>query len=569
MRVAASFFAACSVLPALGLNLKVDFRWHDRPVEIPAEGLVTPAGEAISLTRLDFLLNQPVLTLESGRSITASKWHAYVHGEKPEILRFPNLPAEPISRMVLHLGPSADLNEADANQHPAGHPLNPLHNGLHWDPQQGYIFIALEGRLRGEDLAFAYHYGNSSNRLELPFVGPLDPGGFYRLTLHLDRLFPASFRVAERTSTHSREGDPLVGHFREMLPGAFSLERIQASPGQGAAPSEESRELVGTPQPFTLPRGFPLPQLPTDHPLTRERVELGRRLFFDPVLSGSGTVSCASCHDPGLAFSDPGRFSTGHAGGKTGRHSMPLVNLAWKTHLPFRWDGDAADLREQILRPIEDPVEMGGDLDALPARLAQQPEYEARFEEAFGDPEISSERVVISIEQYLLTQTSFDSRFDRAAKGEAELTEQERRGFELFMTENDPRLGLRGADCFHCHSGAFFTNHRFHNNGLPPAGGDLGLEHATGRATDRFRFSTPSLRNVAITAPYMHDGRFATLEEVVDFYSEGVHRSPTLDPNVAKHRGKGLDLTDEEKAALVAFLKTLTDPRFDGQGGGK
>lgn len=550
-------------VPVSGLNLKVDFRWHDRPVEIPAKGLVTPAGETIEITRLDFLLNQPELTLESGRAVTASKWHAYVHGEKPEILRFPNLPAESISKLTLNLGPSDDINGVDPNQFPAGHPLNALHNGLHWDPQQGYIFIAVEGRLPGEDLAFAYHYGNSKNRLVLAFDGPLDPGGFHRLTLHLDRLFPAPFRIAERTSTHSREGDPLVDHFREVLPGAFTLEPIQGPAGSRSDGPEAAVELVGTPQPFTLPRNFPLPQLPTDHPLTSERVELGRQLFFDPRLSGTGTVSCASCHDPTLAFSDPEPFSIGHAGEKSARHSMPLVNLAWKTPMPFRWDGDAADLREQILRPIADPVEMGGDLETLPKKLADEGGYAPAFEDAFGDPEITTERVAVSIEQYLLTQTSFDSKFDRAAKGEVELSKQEQKGFELFMTENDPRLGLRGADCFHCHSGAFFTNHRFHNNGLPPANGDLGLELATGRETDRFRFSTPSLRNVAITAPYMHDGRFATLEEVVDFYSEGVHRSPTLDPNIAKHRGKGLDLTDDEKAALVAFLKTLTDPRYE------
>ena len=133
------------------------------------------------------------------------------------------------------------------------------------------------------------------------------------------------------------------------------------------------------------------------------------------------------------------------------------------------------------------------------------------------------------------------------------------------MTENDPRLGLRGADCFHCHSGAFFTNHRFHNNGLPPLNDDLGVEHTTGEKSDRFKFSTPSLRNIAVTSPYMHDGRFDTLEEVVKFYSEDIHRSPTLDPNIAKHPGKGLNLNKEEQAALVAFLKTLSDPRFTRQ----
>ncbi len=205
---------------------------------------------------------------------------------------------------------------------------------------------------------------------------------------------------------------------------------------------------------------------------------------------------------------------------------------------------------------------MGENLETLPDKLAKIRGYSQLFKRAFGDKEITAERLAIAIEQYTLSLTSFDSKFDQANKGQVILSKQEQEGFRLFMTENDPRLGLRGADCFHCHSGAFFTNHRFHNNGLPPANDDYGLEHSTGQSTDRFRFSTPSLRNVAITAPYMHDGRFSTLEEVIEFYSSGIHRSPTLDPNIAKHAGNGLNLSEDEKAALVAFLKTLTDPKY-------
>ena len=543
------------------LNLRVDFRWHDQPLSLPSPPLVTPAGETFILTRLDFLLNEPRLTLASGRTITASQWHSYLHGEDLQILHLSNLPEEPITKLNLHLGPSQTINEGDPNQYPARHALNPLHNGLHWDPQSGYIFLALEGQLPEEELAFAYHYGNSANRVTLEFEQEIDPKGFYQLTLHLDRLFPAPFKIADQTSTHSRPDDPLVPHFKEALSKAFSLSRITTPPNATKQAETSESDLVGTPYPFRLPKNFPHPHLPTDYPLTKERVRLGRALFQETALSQNSATSCASCHPAQSAFADPATKSFGFLGEKTKRHSMPLLNLAWKT-TPFFWDGRVGTLREQIIEPIEDPLEMGEKLPQVITKLEKFSYYPRLFQQAFGDPEITSERLAIAIEQFLLALTSFNSKFDQATKGKVELSEQEKKGFELFMTENDPRLGLRGADCFHCHSGAFFTNHRFHNNGLPPADDDLGQEHATKRASDRLKFSTPSLRNVAVTSPYMHDGRFDTLEEVVSFYSEGIHRSPTLDPNIAKHPGKGLNLNEEEQTALVAFLKTLSDPKF-------
>lgn len=545
---------------AIGLNLRVDIRWHDKPISIPSRELITPSGETFTLTRLDFLLNQPQLTLASGRSVTASQWHAYIHGEKPDILRFPNLPNAPINKLTLQLGPSDEINTGDPNQYPADHALNPLHNGLHWDPQSGYIFLALEGQLPKDELAFAYHYGNSENRLALTFEQELDPNGFYQLSLHLDRLFVAPFRISEQTSTHSRPEDPILPHFRKNIAQAFTLTKISSSNELDKEPKQKS-DTVGTPYRFTMPKNFPYPNLPTDYPLTNERVRLGRELFFETALSKNTATSCASCHPQQNAFVDNTAKSFGFLGEKTKRHSMPLLNLAWKT-TPFFWDGRSPTLRDQILKPIEDPLEMGETLPNVITKLEGISYYPRLFKRAFGDSEITADRLAIAIEQFLLSLTSFDSKFDRATKGKAELTAQEKKGFELFMTENDPRLGLRGADCFHCHSGAFFTNHRFHNNGLPPADDDLGREHATGAKTDRFKFSTPSLRNIALTAPYMHDGRFDTLEEVVAFYSQDIHRSPTLDPNIAKHRGNELNLNQEEQAALVAFLKTLSDPKF-------
>ena len=168
----------------------------------------------------------------------------------------------------------------------------------------------------------------------------------------------------------------------------------------------------------------------------------------------------------------------------------------------------------------------------------------------------------LALESFLLSLTSYDSKFDQAMQGKAELSEAEQRGFELFMTEFEPRSGQFGADCFHCHGGALFTDNRFHDNGLESRNNDLGLAEVTQLRSDEHKFSTPSLRNVALTAPYMHDGRFESLEEVIDHYSSGIHPRETLDPNLAKHPSGGIPLNDGDKAALVAFLKTLTDPQY-------
>ena len=189
--------------------------------------------------------------------------------------------------------------------------------------------------------------------------------------------------------------------------------------------------------------------------------------------------------------------------------------------------------------------------------------YAALFAAAFGSPEVTPERIGLALENYLLTLTSFDSKFDRAMRGgPVTLTDQERRGFELFFTESDPRRGQFGADCFHCHGGANFSNHGFANNGLDSTFSDPGRYAVTRRESDCGKFSVPSLRNVAVTGPYMHDGRFATLEEVVEHYSSGVRPSATLDPNLAKHPEGGLNLSAADRAALVAFLQSLTDERY-------
>jgi cytochrome c peroxidase len=190
--------------------------------------------------------------------------------------------------------------------------------------------------------------------------------------------------------------------------------------------------------------------------------------------------------------------------------------------------------------------------------LAADAETRAGFVAAFGDDTIDSDRIARALEQFVLTLTANTSKLDAVRRGNDTLTDEEKRGMELFFTEYEPRTGQRGGDCFHCHGGALFTQHTFHNNGLDDTN-DLGRFEVTHLDADRGRFVAPSLRNVARTAPYMHDGRFQTLEQVIDHYDHGVVRSDTLDPNLAKHPATGLGLTADDKRALVAFLKTLTD----------
>ena len=329
---------------------------------------------------------------------------------------------------------------------------------------------------------------------------------------------------------------------------------------------------------------FPIPDLPRDNPLTVERVELGQALFFDKQLSVNNAQACADCHRPEKAFADNRRTARGAEGAFGPRNSMPLFNLAWKKE--FFWDGRAKSLREQVLQPITNAIEMHQSLTNLVVKLrssrrkealteksevemslltsaaTNQNNYPVLFAAAFGSPEITAEKISLALENYLLTLTSFDAKFDRVLRGEDKFTKNEQRGFELFATEYDPRRGQFGADCFHCHGGPLFQSQAFANNGSDGAFTDSGREQVTRKASDRGKFSVPSLRNVALTAPYMHDGRFRTLEDVIEHYSTGIPRSATLDPNLAKNPAGGVPLSAEDKQALVAFLKTLTDEKF-------
>ncbi len=317
-----------------------------------------------------------------------------------------------------------------------------------------------------------------------------------------------------------------------------------------------------TPLPLEVPLVFEErilpPILPVDNRQTVEGIALGRKLFFDPILSADKTVACASCHSTQNAFTDNTQFSDGINGSFGNRNSMPLFNLAWNYDERFFWDGAANSLEEQAFEPVTNPNEMGNTWSAAVAALQQDMEYPQLFLDAFGEEGIDSLKVVKALSQYERTLVSANSRFDRFLLGELELTEQEQNGLNVFLMETK-------GDCFHCHgnpNNPLWTDNLFHNNGLDAAFSDLGLGAVTGDPNDNGKFRSPSLRNLAFTAPYMHDGRFATLDEVIDHYSEGLQDSETIDPLMKSVSMGGVRLSQKDKDDLKAFLLSLSDERF-------
>jgi cytochrome c peroxidase len=315
------------------------------------------------------------------------------------------------------------------------------------------------------------------------------------------------------------------------------------------------------PTPYNLetPLGFIDPAIPTDNPMTVEGIRLGRRLFYDVRLSGDNTMSCATCHLQDHAFSDPNRFSTGIDGIEGTFNAPPIMNLAWQDF--FFWDGRSGSLEAQALLPIEDPIEMHEDLSNAIAKLEADELYPQLFKDAFGSEEITGDAIGKAIAQFERKMVSANSKYDKFRRGEATFTDLEAEGFALFNNET--------GDCFHCHgdvttAGIFgaYGAIQFSNNGLDSTlRPNSGREAVTGNPNDRAKFKIPSLRNVEFSAPYMHDGRFFTLEQVVEHYNMGGHPTSTIDPNM-KAMGVGRNWSLRQKQALVAFMKTLSDTEF-------
>jgi cytochrome c peroxidase len=298
---------------------------------------------------------------------------------------------------------------------------------------------------------------------------------------------------------------------------------------------------------------------PANNPTTNAGATLGRALFHDKRLSANQTISCSSCHQAAHGFSDPRRFSVGFEGGLTGRNSMGLTNAKYYLRENFFWDERAATLEDQVLQPIQNSVEMGMTLDLLVTRLAAEPFYAELFADAFGDASVTSDRISKALAQFVRSIASGRSKYDQGVtSGFSNFTAQENQGRNIFN-------GI--GNCNACHgSDNFVPGNLIFNNGLENPYLDKGVGAISGRTQDEGLFKVPSLRNIELTAPYMHDGRFATLEQVVDFYNNGVVNHPNLSPPLRNPPGspgaglpRRLNLTNAQKAALVAFLKTLTD----------
>ena len=308
-----------------------------------------------------------------------------------------------------------------------------------------------------------------------------------------------------------------------------------------------------TPYNLEIPAGFPSMEIPEDNPMTVEGIELGRLLFYDPILSADNTQSCADCHGQSFGFTDNERkFSIGIDGIAGNRNSMAVINVGW---MPFLfWDGRSLGVEAQALEPVPNPIEMHQSWPDAIQKLITHPDYPDLFFSAFGTRNIDSMHVVKAIAQFERTLISSNSKWDRYLRGEVQLSQAETKGFEIFFTEK--------GDCFHCHSTILYTDNIFHNNGLDSIFTDEGLFEVTGDENDIGKFKTPTLRNLSFTKPYMHDGRFESLEQVIDFYSDGVKWSPTIDPLMKKVNQGGLRLTEEEKLNLISFIQTLTDTTF-------
>ena len=304
---------------------------------------------------------------------------------------------------------------------------------------------------------------------------------------------------------------------------------------------------------------------PANNPITDAGATLGRVLFYDKNLSANRTVACASCHKAEHGFSDDQVLSEGFEGGLTHRHSMGLTNARFYRQGGFFWDQRAETLEAQVLMPFQDEVEMGMTLETLVARVDAGDYYPALFEAAFGDADVTSERISAALAQFVRSLFSAGSKYDQGRamvenRGTffPNFTDEENAGKALFV-QPPPRGGFA---CFICHQGEAFIAQDVSNNGLDA---DFSLDRGYGGVTNNIRdgakFKVPSLRNVALRAPYMHDGRFATLEEVIDHYSEGIQPNPNLGApfGVVNGQATRINMSAAQKSALIAFLNTLTD----------
>lgn len=306
---------------------------------------------------------------------------------------------------------------------------------------------------------------------------------------------------------------------------------------------------------FRVPSNFPAlaQDVESNYP-TQKGFELGRRLFYDANLSANGTISCSFCHEQAFAFTHHGHALSHGINDQEGTRNAPAVqNLAFLNDYFF--DGASNSIEMLSINPIHNPVEMAETLEGISAKLKKDKSYVKQFSHAFEGGEITSGNILKALGQFMTMMVSANSRYDKYVRNEpgGAMSSQELQGMELFAQ-----------NCASCHKTDLFTDNSFRNNGLPPNTNldDKGREVVTGFPADRYKFKVPSLRNAALTAPYMHDGRFGSLESVLNFYTSGVRNSETLDPLLNKGGILGITLSQNEKEAIIAFIKTLTDDEF-------
>jgi cytochrome c peroxidase len=306
---------------------------------------------------------------------------------------------------------------------------------------------------------------------------------------------------------------------------------------------------VQTPFPFQIPKGFPPPVYRFQHnPRTKQGFELGRRLFYDGILSRDGNFPCSSCHQQFAAFATyEHRLSHGFNNQFSFRNAPGLFNLAWEKEM--HWDGGINHIEVQPLAPLLDPHEMAEDLNQVLGKLKKDRAYPALFNRAFGSPGISSQRILRALAQFTASLVSADSKYDQVQRGEARFNQYEQTGYEIFRQK-----------CARCHQEPLFTDFSYRNTGmeLDTTLNDYGRMRITGRKEDSLKFRVPSLRNVFLTFPYGHDGRFSTISDVLEHYNSGVIQSPTLDSSLRK----GIPISENDRFYLICFLGTLTDSSF-------
>jgi cytochrome c peroxidase len=318
----------------------------------------------------------------------------------------------------------------------------------------------------------------------------------------------------------------------------------------GRKESDEYSLLHTTPLKLKIPKGWPKPasDIFANNPLTEEGFQLGRKLFYDGRLSKDGNFACASCHQQFAAFATYDHdLSHGFHDQFTTRNAPPLFNLAWSRLL--HWDGGVNHIEVQALSPMTAPNEMAENIDSVLQKLRKDTSYQRMFASAFGSKMMNSQRMLKALAQFVGSLVSSNSKYDKVKKGEDRFNEAEQRGYELFKQR-----------CNTCHREPLFTDYSFRNNGLPLNDflKDYGRMRITGNPMDSLKFKVPSLRNVSVTFPYMHDGRLYSLYDVIDHYSKGIQQSATLDSSLKK----GIPFSEDEKNDIIYFLHTLKDTIF-------